>query len=281
VAARPEESTASAAVAVVGGRPISIARLEQRLAEVRRGPRGRQFPPERGSESAGMRRWIVQELVTDEVLVQEARAAGIIGAQGTERGPSEPPLSASDVARLVDLVAAAATVPERDIRAYYERNRDLFRRRPARRVRHILVRDESTARRLAARLAAGGAWHALAEARSIDRGSRTRGGDLGDVHRGEFAGPLEEAIFDAEVGAVVGPIQTEHGWHIVRVDAVTEESVVPYAEARPVIEADLLAASRIRMFEAWLEGRRAALAVIEPGFEHPAHPVHGVPTHRH
>jgi hypothetical protein len=280
VAARPEESTASAAVAVVGGRHISIARFEQRLAEVRRGPRARQFPPERGSESAGMRRWIVQELVTDEVLVQEARAAGIIG-QGTERGPSEPALSASDVARLVDLVAAAATVPERDIRAYYERNRDVFRRRAARRVRHILVRDESTARRLAARLAAGGDWHALAEAWSIDRGSRTRGGDLGDVHRGEFAGPLEEAIFDAEVGAVIGPIQTEHGWHIAAVDALTGESVVRYAEARPVIAAELLAAARIRMFEDWLEGRRAALAVIEPGFEHPAHPVHGVPTHRH
>ena len=52
-------------------------------------------------------------------------------------------------------------------------------------------------------------------------------------------------------------------------------------QARPVIEAELLAAARIRMFEAWLEGRRTALAVIEPGFEHPAHPVHGVPTHRH
>jgi parvulin-like peptidyl-prolyl isomerase len=228
-----------------------------------------------------MRRWIVQELVTDEVLVQEARAAGIIGAEGDGGGASEPALSASDVARLVDRVTAAATVPEDDIRAYYDRNRDAFRHRAARRVRHILVRDEASARRLAADLAAGGDWDALAEALSVDRGSRTRGGDLGDVHRGEFAGPLEDAIFGAEIGAVVGPIQTEHGWHVARVDAVTDESVVPYPEARPVIEAELMSAARTRMFDAWLEGRRAALAVFEPGFEHPAHPVHGIPTHRH
>ncbi len=58
-------------------------------------------------------------------------------------------------------------------------------------------------------------------------------------------------------------------------------SCVPYAEARPAIEADLLAAERSRVFGAWLEDRRSALAVIEPGFEHPADPVHGFPSHRH
>jgi [acyl-carrier-protein] S-malonyltransferase len=278
---RPGDSAATASVAVVGGRPISTARMEQRLAEVRRGPRGRQFPPEGGSESAGMRRWIVRELVTDEILVQEARAAGIVGAEVVDGEATEPALSPSAVARLVELVTAAATVPERDIRAYYHRNRDVFRRRAARRVRHILRRDEASAQRLATRLVAGDDWDAIAEARSIDTGSRPRGGDLGDVHRGEFAGTLEDAIFDAKIGAIIGPIQTEHGWHIARVDAVTGESVVPYAEARPVIEGELLAAARIRMFEAWLEARRTALAVIEPGFEHPAHPIHGIPTHRH
>jgi parvulin-like peptidyl-prolyl isomerase len=108
-----------------------------------------------------------------------------------------------------------------------------------------------------------------------------RGGVLGDVHRGELSGPLEDAIFAAPVGATFGPIRTEHGWHVARVDAVCAPSCTPYAEARPAIEADLEAAERSRLFGAWLEERRAALAVIEPGFEHPADPVHGFPSHRH
>jgi [acyl-carrier-protein] S-malonyltransferase len=79
----------------------------------------------------------------------------------------------------------------------------------------------------------------------------------------------------------VGPIQTEHGWHVARVEVVVEESYVPYAEARPAIEAELLTAARASAFAVWLEQRRADLVTIEPEFEHPAHPFHGLPSHRH
>jgi [acyl-carrier-protein] S-malonyltransferase len=57
--------------------------------------------------------------------------------------------------------------------------------------------------------------------------------------------------------------------------------VAPFEEVRAAIEADLLVAARARVFDEWLEERRRALVVIEPGFEHPGHPVHGVPSHRH
>ena len=121
----------------------------------------------------------------------------------------------------------------------------------------------------------------LAEALSTDAGTRARGGDLGDVHRGEFTGPFEDAVFGAEIGAIVGPIQTEHGWHVARVEAAANDAYLPLAEVRPGIEAELVAAARTQVFAAWLERRRSALTVIEPEFEHPAHPIHGVPSHRH
>jgi hypothetical protein len=261
-------------VAVVGERPISLERLEQRVAEVRRGPRGRHLPPDGAFEGVGFRRWIVQELVTEEVLAREARALGIIGVEADQADRTA-------VARLVELVTASVTVDPSDVRAYYERNRDRFRRRAARRVRHVLLPDEDAARAVVRRLERGEDLGTLAEAHSTDKGSRTRGGDLGDLHRGELTGPLEDAIFGAEVGAIVGPIQTEHGWHVARVEAAAEEGYVRFAEARPVIEAELLEAARVHAFAAWLEGRRVALALIEPEWEHPAHPIHGVPSHRH
>jgi hypothetical protein len=272
-------------VATVGGRPISIERLEERVAEVRRGPRGRHLPPGGGSESVRLQRWIVQELVTEDILLHEAREAGIAGTDAAThrdaRSAASPKLSTAGIARLVEHVTASVSVPEPDIRAYYERNHDLYRRREARRVRHILVPDEPSARLVASRIAAGEPMGPLAGAVSTDAGSRTQGGVLGDVRRGEFSGPFEDAIFDAEPGTVVGPIETEHGWHVARVEAVTEPSTVPYAEARPAIEAELLAAARVSAFAAWLERRRSALVVIAPAFEHPAHPHHGIPSHRH
>jgi [acyl-carrier-protein] S-malonyltransferase len=276
-------------VAVVGERPISLAHLDQRVAAVRRGPRGRHLPPDGAFESVSLRRWIVQELVTEEVLAHEARALGIIGAEagrGASREPgrggmTSPALPPAAVARLVELVTASVSVAPHEVRAYYERNRDRYRRRAARRVRHALLPDAASARRAARRLATGEDVGAPAEAHSTDAGTRTRGGELTDVHLGELTGPLEDAIFGAEIGAIVGPIRTEHGWHVARVEVVAPESYIPYAEARPAIEAELVAAARTRVFASWLEGRRLALAVIEPEWDHPAHPIHGVPSHRH
>ena len=268
-------------VALVGGRPISLARLDRRMSDIRRGPRGRHLPPDGGQVSIGVRRWVVQELVTEAVLVHEAEAAGVIGPSPDTDPGADGRLTASAVARLVETVTAGVTVSPRDVRGYYVRNRDRFRRREARRVRHILCSDVATAQDALRRLAAGTDMAALAAAVSIDPGTRTRGGDLGDVHRGELSGPLEDAIFSVPVDTLFGPIRTEHGWHVARVDAVSAASCVPYAEARPLIEADLLAAEQSRVFGAWLEARRSALAVIEPGFEHPADPVHGFPSHRH
>ena len=265
----------SAVVAMVGGRPIALSRLEARLADMRRGPRGRHLPPDGGEASAGARRWIVQELVTEAILLHEAQALGIASAG------DEAALSPAIVSRLVDRVTAAVTVDPRAVRAYYVRNGDRYRRREARRVRHVLLPDEATAREVIDLLANGGAFDALAERSSLDAGSRAMGGDLGDVHRGELSGALEDAIFSAEVGLAFGPIRTELGWHVARVEAVTLASPVPYRVARPEIEAELLAAERSRVFGAWLEERRGALVAIETGFEHPADPVHGFPSHRH
>src|SRR6266511_821945 len=205
-------------VATVAGHRIFVARLEERAAEVRRGPRGRHLPPGRvgewGPEWQGLRRWMVQELVTDEVLAHEARLAGVL-----------------DRVDLVERVTAGVSVSEADMRAYYGRNGDLYRRL--------------------------------------------------EVRRGELTGPLEDAIFGAALGAIVGPIRTEHGWHVARVEDISAPSVVPYAEARSAIEGELLTAARSRAFDAWLESRRKALAVVEPEFAHPGDPVHGMPSHRH
>lgn len=271
-------------VATVGGRPVSIERLEERVAEVRRGPRGRHLPPGGGAESIRLRRWIVQELVTEDVLVHEARVAGILDpdARVGQDAPDETPekLSTAAVAMLVDRVTASISVPEGDVRAYYERNRDRYRRREARRIRHIVLADEPSASQMVRQLAAARESR-LAAARSTGPVSRAHVAEPVEIHRGEYAGPFEEAIFSAEIGAIVGPIRTEHGWHVARVEAVVEESYVPYAEARPAIEAELRTAARASAFAAWLEVRRAELVTIEPEFEHPAHPLHGLPSHRH
>jgi [acyl-carrier-protein] S-malonyltransferase len=237
-------------VAHVAGRPISTAQLERRLIEVARGPRGRHISP---AESAanGIRAWILRELVDETILLEEARAAGIVGSRsGT--------MTVGDVALLVELVTTGIVVTEGEVRNYFERNPDLFRRPATRTVRLVTCSSEETA--------------ASADLEGVV--PLTMG-------RGELVGPVEDAVFGARVGALVGPIETELGWHCARVEAITEESIVPFVEARQEIEAELLRAARLVAFDEWLAGRRRTLARLTPGFEHPGQSGHGSSGHRH
>jgi [acyl-carrier-protein] S-malonyltransferase len=58
-------------------------------------------------------------------------------------------------------------------------------------------------------------------------------------------------------------------------------SRIPYEEVEASIRHELLSAARVRAFDSWLEGRRQELAVLEPGYGHPADPSHGFPSHKH
>jgi [acyl-carrier-protein] S-malonyltransferase len=249
-------------VATVGGRPITTARLDRRIAELQRGARARHIPPDGMVGSEDVRWWVLQELVTEAVLVHEARAAGI-----PDDDPDATRLSPGAIGRLVAVVTAGVTIAEDELRTYYARNRDLYERPEVRRVRHAVIADEAAARQVAVDAAAGDDPAVLV--------------DLREVRRGELTGPLEDAIFAADPGALVGPIRTGHGWHVARVETVTAASTIPFAEARPSIEAELLVAARARAFDEWLDGRRRALVRIAPELEHPGHPVHGVSSHRH
>lgn len=85
-------------------------------------------------------------------------------------------------------------------------------------VRHILVAEEGEANDIVKQLNEGKDFAELAKTYSKDAASKDNGGDLGWVYRGQFQGALEEAVFGAELGQVAGPIQTDLGWEIIRVD---------------------------------------------------------------
>jgi [acyl-carrier-protein] S-malonyltransferase len=220
-------------------------------------------PPVGGDESLQFRRWLVQELVTREVLIHEARAAGLIEATPPVADALDGTLTTLPQAvltRLFEIVTADVAVPESELRAYYERNLDLFSTEEVRGLRHHLSPTEADAR---------------AAARTIDQGASW------NLRRGEFTGPFEDAVFAAAPGELVGPLESELGWHVARVERIDAPSIASFVETRERIAEELLAVARAGAFREWLERRRQAISVIEPDWEHPGHPVHGLVRHRH
>jgi parvulin-like peptidyl-prolyl isomerase len=84
-------------------------------------------------------------------------------------------------------------------------------------TRHILVETEDEAQDILDELGDGADFAELAQERSIDPGSGAQGGDLGEQPRGRFVPEFDDAVWGAEVGDVLGPIESNFGFHVIEV----------------------------------------------------------------
>ncbi len=96
-------------------------------------------------------------------------------------------------------------------------------------ARHILVETEAEAELALGALRAGESFADLARAISTDPGSGARGGELGETFVGNYVPEFRKAIEEAEIGELVGPVQSEFGYHILQVRSKEERAGDEYA----------------------------------------------------
>ncbi|MCF0254408.1 MAG: SurA N-terminal domain-containing protein, partial [Duodenibacillus sp.] len=137
-----------------------------------------------------------------------------------------------------------ATPTEEDVQGFYEQNKKRFMQPEERRASHILIskeaKDGKDPKKLAEEVlakakAAPADFAALAKEFSADPGSAGQGGDLDFFGKGMMVKPFEEAVFAAKKGDIVGPVETEFGWHVIAVTDVRPERVKPLEEVRGAI----------------------------------------------
>lgn len=114
-----------------------------------------------------------------------------------------------------------------------------------RRARHILIEagaDDAAARekaeQLATRAKGGEDFVTLASENSDDPGSKGQGGDLGWATRDSFVAPFSEALFAMSPGEIRGPVQTQFGYHVIRLEEVDAAHQRSFDEVRDELEAD-------------------------------------------
>lgn len=132
------------------------------------------------------------------------------------------------------LTDTAVSVTEAEISKYYEANKKRLER-PARAVvsllsipRNVTSVDSASARaraeRLRAEIVGGAKFEDVARRESADSGSAVQGGSLGNGPIERYVVPFKTAVRALKVGELSQPVQTEFGWHIIRVESKTADS---------------------------------------------------------
>lgn len=130
----------------------------------------------------------------------------------------------------------AEQVTEEAARALYDQTMANVQPEDEVRARHILVPDEEAAQAVVARLAAGEEFEAVAREASQDPGSAASGGDLGYFTRQRMVAPFAEAAFALEAGQVSDPVQTQFGWHVIKVEDRRAQELPAFEAMRPQID---------------------------------------------
>ncbi len=113
--------------------------------------------------------------------------------------------------QLKEKAVADIKVSDKEIQAYYDQAKIELN------GRHILVKDEATAKELFEKLKAGEDFATLAKENSLDTGSGANGGDLGWFQMGTMVTEFEDAAYALELNEISKPVQSQHGYHIIQI----------------------------------------------------------------
>ncbi len=169
----------------------------------------------------------------------------------------------------LEALAAQQEVSDADLHAAYEKEKSRLEVPEKRHARHILItgKDDAAALALAQQVLAqaqsGKDFGELAKQYSQDPGSAQNAGDLGWAERSSFVKPFADALFSMKIGEIAGPVKTQFGYHIIRLDEIQPGKSKSFEEARPELEAQVRRARATDRFGEIQEQLQAKLA--EPG----------------
>jgi peptidyl-prolyl cis-trans isomerase C len=230
VAAQRETPAApDAVVALVDGHEIRNSDVDEAL---------QQLPPEyRNMPSEDLRNAVVEQLIDRHLMVKRARD------QGLNNDPSVRNTMKQLEARVLEQTYLRRTVESKvtdeAVRRRYERDKDTLKRDKQVRARHILVKTREEAMDILREVSRGKDFAELAREKSIGP-SKTQGGDLGYFTREAMLPAFSQMAFSLKKGEVGrAPVQTQYGWHVIKVEDIKDAAPPAFEEARDELRSEM------------------------------------------
>jgi peptidyl-prolyl cis-trans isomerase C len=166
-------------------------------------------------------------------------------------------------------VALKSAVKPEQVQEFYDQNPDQFKQQERVRASHILIsasqnadaaaksQARAKAEQILKDVKAGGDFAALAKEHSQDPGSAVNGGDLGFFQQGQMVGPFNDVAFNLKPGEISDLVETQFGYHIIRVAEKEPGRTIPLDEVRPRVEQFLENRNREEQTEAFVQSLRS------------------------
>lgn len=225
-------------IAIVNGKAVPKARAEALAQQVARS--GRPVTPELEGQ-------IKEEVIAREIFMQEAQKLGL---DATEDFKTQLELARQTIL-IRELFAdfqKKNPVTDEEIKAEYDKFAAANGGKEYK-ARHILVEKESEAKDIIARLKKGAKFEDIAKKQSKDPGSGAKGGDLDWANPGSYVKEFTEALIKLNKGQTTdAPVQSQFGWHVIRLDDVRQAQLPKLEEVKPQI-AQQLQQQRLAKFQ--------------------------------
>ncbi|MGG5460314.1 peptidylprolyl isomerase [Clostridium sp. B9] len=126
----------------------------------------------------------------------------------------------------------SVTVTDEEAKAFYEEHKENFVELETVTAKHILVASEEEAKNVEKEIAEGVMSFEEAASKYSTCPSKEQGGNLGAFSRGMMVPEFEEAAFNLELGVVSAPVQTQFGYHLIKVEDKTEATTKAFEEVK-------------------------------------------------
>ncbi|PIQ82177.1 MAG: hypothetical protein COV76_05010 [Candidatus Omnitrophica bacterium CG11_big_fil_rev_8_21_14_0_20_64_10] len=245
--------------ATVNGKVISEKEVEDRMARLN--------PSTRAALRNDKKR-LLQEMITETLLMQEARSRGLERDAEVLRLVEEAKRQIL-LGRLLEVMRekAEVSVAPEEIAQVYQANLDRFQEPERFRASHILVKTREEAEAALKRVKGGEPFEEVAKQVSMDP-TAVRGGDLGLFSEGQLIPAFEEAVKSLGIGQTSGIVQTEFGYHIILLTEKKAARTRPLEEVQGQISSQIAEQKKQRLVEQAIQAMRAGATIqVEPAFQ--------------
>jgi peptidyl-prolyl cis-trans isomerase C len=197
-------------LAVVGEKEITNHDVEDALRSLD------QYQAMQFNSAEGKNR-LLNDLVNQELFYMEAKDQNLHNDENFRKEMQrveDNMLKQYSINRLLTNI----TLTDEEIQAYYEANKQQFMNPETAKASHILVESEEEASDLLNKINTGEMKFEEAALQCSQCPSKEVGGDLGSFGRGQMVPEFEEAVFNMNPGEVKGPVKTEFGYHLIKVE---------------------------------------------------------------